>query len=75
MGMVNKIKTGRNIGRLCEERSIQICELREMLELKSVTTIYKWYNGETIPSLKHAVNMARIFDVTVDEIYVLNERN
>ena len=38
-------------------------------------TIYKWYRGESLPSLESQLILCRLFDLPITRLLVLNENN
>ncbi len=69
---VNRELTGKNIKRLCEDRNISIKDLQKSLELKTAVTIYKWYEGKSMPNIRIAVTLADVLNVKIDELYVMD---
>lgn len=61
-------KTGQNIKRLRKEANISVRELQEVLCFKHATAIYNWERGVRIPSIDNLLILAKVFDVTIDEI-------
>lgn len=68
--VINIIKTGCRIEELRKNSNISVRQLQEMLQLESPQAIYKWQWGECLPSLDNLVNLAKIFNTTIDNILV-----
>ena len=64
--------TGENIRRIMHERGVSAVEVQEILGLASVKSVYHWIVGRSLPTVDHLVELASVFDVTVDEILVVN---
>lgn len=68
--VINLIKTGMRIEELRKQAHISVKDLQDMLELESPQAIYKWQWGQCLPTLENLVNLAKIFDTTIDNILV-----
>ncbi len=45
-------------------------DIQEGLKLSTPNTVYKWQNGECLPTIDNLVILAEILDVSMDEIIV-----
>ncbi len=61
---------GRNITLLRTQRGITVKQLQNMMGFATPQTIYKWQNGESLPTVDNLVVLAAIFAVPVDAILV-----
>ena len=77
-------KTGANIKHCIRESGYSIREImeitgiREIMEITGITveqTIYKWYRGESLPSLESQLILCRLFDLPITRLLVLKENN
>ena len=62
--------TGQNIKRLRVAAGISVRDLRSILGFTNPQAIYKWQNGDSIPSIDNLVILAAVLGVPVDEILV-----
>ncbi len=69
---INLTETGRNITRLRVAAKLTVRELQTMLGFASPQAIYKWQHGTALPTLDNLVALAAIFDVSIEEILVIN---
>ena len=69
---IDVIATGQRIRFLQQKKGLANHVLAEMLGV-SVQALYKWKRGETLPDLVHALHLARILGVSVEEIFLLAE--
>ena len=53
--------TGTKIWMLREEHGLTVEKLSELLGLAGPRTLYKWRNGEALPTLKNLIVLAEIF--------------
>ena len=62
--------TGQNIKNMREAAGISVRDLQMILGFTNPQAIYKWQNGESLPSVDNLVIVAAVLGVTVDEILV-----
>lgn len=65
--------TGQNIKNLRVSAGISVRDLQNVLGFTNPQAIYKWQNGDCMPSIDNLVILAAVFGVTVDEILVTDE--
>ncbi len=70
MPAIDMKATGENIVRLRKIRGITVKDIQESLKLSTPNTVYKWQNGECLPTIDNLVILAEILDVSMDEIIV-----
>ena len=58
---------GENIYRLRTEKNLSQGDLADELEV-SRQSVSKWENNSAVPELEKLINMAQIFDITIDEL-------
>lgn len=68
--VIDLAATGRNIALLRKQKGLSVRELQSILGFASPQAIYKWQNGDSLPSVDHLVVLSAIFEVPVDEILV-----
>ena len=68
---LNKKKTGNNIYFLIEKSKLTRDYVAEYLQLKSSRAIYSWENGEKMPSIEHLFNLAKLFNVQIEDILAI----
>lgn len=66
---IDQEATGENIKNLIQQSGYTILQIRDMLHLESVQSIYRWRKG-SIPSVDNLVYLSMIFEVPMDEIIV-----
>lgn len=67
--IIDVVKTGNNIKRLCIEKDIKVADLANAMQI-SAPAIYKWMRGDGIPSIDNLIRLADILEITIDEIVV-----
>ena len=70
--VIDLVKTGKNIKCLRERANISVKDLQEVLGFTTPQAIYKWQWGETLPDITNLLLMARIFNVKVEDILVID---
>ena len=72
--VIDMTATGMNITRLRKNAGMTVRDLQAIFGFANPQAIYKWQRGETMPTLDNMIVLAAVFNVTVDEILVLEER-
>ena len=62
--------TGQNIKNLRVAAGISVRDLQNILGFTNPQAIYKWQNGDSLPSIDNLVILAAVLGVTIDEILV-----
>ena len=68
--VIDLIKTGKNIKRIREASGISVRDIQNILGFTNPQAVYKWQNGECLPTIDNLVILAAVLGVTVDEILV-----
>lgn len=66
-------ETGLNIYKLREKAGMSITEMQNAFNFNTPQTIYKWQQGIRIPSVRHLMQLADLFGVSVEDILVVKE--
>ena len=72
--VIDLTATGINIIRLRVNAGLTVKDLQDIFGFSTPQAIYKWQRGEAMPTLDNMIVLAAVFNVTVDEILVLEER-
>ena len=72
--IINMTATGMNIARLRKNAGMTVRDLQAVFGFANPQAIYKWQRGEAMPTLDNMIVLAAVFNVTVDEILILEER-
>ena len=65
--------TGRNIHYLRTAAGLSVRDMQESFGFATPQAIYKWQNGEALPTLEHLIHLSRILGVSMEEILVFDE--
>ncbi|HHU55692.1 MAG TPA: helix-turn-helix transcriptional regulator [Acholeplasmataceae bacterium] len=71
---INLIKTGENIKKLRIKSNMSVKDLQMHLGFDSPQAIYKWQWGQCLPSIDNLVALAKLFNVTIDQILVVSDK-
>ena len=71
--VIDLTATGQNIKRLRVAAGISVRDLQMILGFTNPQAIYKWQNGDCMPTIDNLVILAAVLGVTVDEILVTDE--
>ena len=55
------------------ENGYQVTDIQRIIGLASPQSVYKWERGDNLPSIDSAVILAWIFDIPVEDLFVLND--
>ena len=69
---IDPVATGANIVRLRKERGLSVRDLQSYFGFEEPQAIYKWIHGTSMPTIDNLVILAAIFDVTMDDIVVVD---
>ena len=72
--VIDMTATGMNITRLRKNAGMTVRDLQAIFGFATPQAIYKWQRGEAMPTLDNMIVLAAIFNVTVEDILVLQER-
>ena len=72
--VIDLTATGQNIKRLRVAAGISVRDLQMILGFTNPQAIYKWQNGDSLPTIDNLVILAAVLGVTVDEILPLIRR-
>ena len=50
----------------------KVTDLQDYLDLACPQSIYKWYRGESLPSINHLYNLSVLYGVKMEELLVVD---
>ena len=68
---INMPATGAHIKELMDQRGYSVKDIQQKFGFYTPQAVYKWINGDTLPTLDNLVILASILEVSVDDILVL----
>ena len=69
--VIDLVKTGNNIKALMVKNNISVTKLQDILGFTSPQAIYKWFWGQSLPSVDNLVILYRILHVSIEDILVI----
>ena len=72
MPTINMVATGRNIVRLREAAGMTVRDIQDIFGFATPQAVYKWQHGTAMPTIDNLVVLAAVFEVTVDQILVVD---
>ena len=69
--VIDLVKTGNNIKSLLAQNNISVTQLQDILGFTSPQAIYKWFWGQSLPSVDNLVILASILHVSIEDILVI----
>lgn len=69
---INMAATGMNITRLRKSAGLSVRDLADILGFATPQAVYKRQNGVAMPTLDNLVVLAAIFNVTMDQIIIVD---
>lgn len=71
MPIINMQATGQNIKRMMKDRGMTVKDVQEIFGFTTTQAVYKWIWGKTLPSIDNMVVIAKIFNVKIDDIIII----
>jgi len=69
--VIDLVKTGNNIKSLLAQNNISVIQLQDILGFTSPQAIYKWFWGQSLPSIDNLVILSSILHVSIENILVI----
>ena len=70
---VDVVATGQNINQLRIDAGLTVKDLQTVFGFATPQAIYKWIHGTALPSIDNLVILAKILNVTMDDIVIVGE--
>ena len=68
--VIDLVATGNNIRRLRLERGLTVRDMQSYFGFEDPRAIYKWQNGESLPTVDNLYALGTLFEVPMDQILV-----
>ena len=69
---INMEKTGANIKRLIKASGYTVRDIMEITGLSTEQAVYKWFRGDSIPSLEAQLILCKVLDLDITELLVID---
>lgn len=73
MVTIDMLKTGDRINELRIAQGLTVSDIQKAMGFNTPAAIYKWLHGVTLPTLDNLVILAEVFDVSINDILVVNK--
>ena len=70
---IDMIRTGQNIKRMRKNAGFSVRDLQDVFGFSTPQAIYKWQHGTALPTIDNLIVLAKVFNVKVDDILVIND--
>lgn len=67
---IDPVATGQNLNNIRIDRDISVAALRDTLGLSTTNAIYKWFRGDSLPTLDNMVILSSILDVSLNDMII-----
>lgn len=67
-------KTGNQIRQLCRKKNIKPTDIKRELRLSCVQTVYKWFQGDNVPSIENFYALSLLLGIKMEEMIVLKKK-
>lgn len=71
---IDMAKTGQNIVNLRKQAGLSVKDLQEVFGFSTPQAIYKWQQGMALPTIDNMVVLAKLLDVKIDDILVVDSQ-
>lgn len=68
--ILDPVATGRNINDIRRDRNLSVAALKDALGLSTTNAIYKWFRGDSMPTLDNIVILSSILKVSINDMIV-----
>ena len=69
---IDTVATGQNIDSLRISAGMSVRDMQEVFGFSTPQAIYKWIHGTSMPTVDNLVILAAMFEVTIDDIVVID---
>ena len=73
--VIDVVETGKNITRLRKAHGFSVRDLQEYFGFEMPQAIYKWQNGQSLPTVDNLLALSFILQTPMDEIIVRRKNN
>ena len=68
--VIDMIATGENLNEMRVSRGLSVSAIRDYLGLNTTYAVYKWFHGESIPSVDNLLALSMLFGTSINELLV-----
>ena len=68
--VIDPVATGKNIVQLRQARGMTVKDLQQWFGFEEPRAIYKWQQGQTLPSVDNLIALSALLEVPMEDILV-----
>lgn len=72
--VIDPVATGNRINAIRKNKGISVAAIRDYLGLSTTYAIYKWFHGDSMPSVDNLVAIGALLQTSLDDLIVTNTR-
>lgn len=69
--VIDPVATENNINRIRKDAGLSVASMAEHFGFASTNAIYKWLNGESMPTLDNAIALSHILNTSLSSLIIL----
>ena len=73
MPIIDMKATGLNIKKNMDKKGMKVKDIATMLGFTSAYPVYKWVNGQNMPTIDNLVVLAAMLDTTIDNLLIIKK--
>lgn len=70
MVIIDTQKTGQNIKEIFKTNNYKIKDIQKTFNFSTPQAIYKWFRGDSIPSIDNLVIISQMCNISIDDIII-----
>ena len=67
---IDTIKTGENIKEIFIKNNYKVKDIQKIFGFGTTQAIYKWFRGDSIPSIDNLVIISSMCNVSIDDLII-----
>lgn len=68
--VIDMAATGANLNVIRSNHGFSVAEIKEYLGLNTTYAIYKWFHGESMPSVDNLLALSVLFGVSMNDLLI-----
>ena len=73
--IINKKETGVNLRRIMDRKGVTAKDVQQYLGLGCVQSIYRWFNGQSMPTIDNLYALSELLGVPIDMLVCGNRKS
>lgn len=70
---INMKKTGENIEGIIKKNKRTVKDIQRIFNFNGPQAVYKWQRGECLPDIEKLMILAKVFDMPMEKIIVMED--